>query len=466
MTDSPVVRVYATAQRPDHVNPWQANTPSDSTGSGVVVAAGQVLTGAHVVADATFLQVQKIAVPDKFVARVVGVCHDADLALLQIDDPTFMEGVEPAAIGELPHFQDHVAVVGFPVGGDEISITEGVVSRIEVQRYSHSQRELLAVTIDAAINSGNSGGPVLDEDGAVIGIAFQTLDDAENVGEMVPAPIISRFLAGVRDDRPAEVPGLGCRVQNLESPTLRESLGLAADQSGVLVQSVEYGSSTWGQLQAGDALLSIDGHAIANNGTIRYRERYRTSFDVVLGEHYLGERIPLTVQRGGERVELSVELKSHQLLVPLDRHDQRPSWFVFGGMVFQALTRDYLQTWDDWWDKAPVSLLHPYYYGNRTEAHHEAIVLTQVLADELNVGYESFEFTIVATVDGHVPVDLADFVRRVDGAEGRIEVAMTTGERIVMDAARAREAAPPILQRYRVPADRSTDLTNGVTAAP
>ena len=121
-----------------------------------------MLTGAHVVANATFLQVQKVSDPNKFVARVEAICHDADLALLAIEDRELHAGRStPDRLGtRLPRLRDRVSVVGYPIGGEEISITEGVVSRIEVQRYSHSERMLLAVTVDAAINDGNSGGPV------------------------------------------------------------------------------------------------------------------------------------------------------------------------------------------------------------------------------------------------------------------------------------------------------------------
>lgn len=75
-------------------------------------------------------------------------------------------------------------MVGYPIGGDTISVTSGVVSRIEVSSYSHGSAELLAIQIDAAINSGNSGGPALTDDGKCAGIAFQTLveEDAENIG--------------------------------------------------------------------------------------------------------------------------------------------------------------------------------------------------------------------------------------------------------------------------------------------
>src|SRR5204863_3837544 len=123
--------------------------------------------------------------------------------------------------------------------------TEGVVSRIEVQRYSHSQRHLLAVTVDAAINAGNSGGPVFG-DGKVVGIAFQKLTGVDNIGEMVPPPIIRAFLDGVDLGKQPEIPALGITTQNLENPLLRKRLGLHTNERGVVVLHVDYGGSAEG----------------------------------------------------------------------------------------------------------------------------------------------------------------------------------------------------------------------------
>ena len=229
MPHSAVVKVYVTAQEPDFDSPWQSLAPENSTGSGVVVGAGRVLTGAHVVADATFLQVRKPEDPTKYTASVLAVSHDADLALLRVDHPSFMVDIQPMEIGELPGLRDRVSVVGYPIGGEEISVTEGVVSRIEVQEYTHSGRNLLAVTVDAAINDGNSGGPALG-DGKVVGIAFQSLEDAENIGQLVPAPILQAFLRGIESGRELDAPGLGIRTQTLENPTLRNALRL--DEGG------------------------------------------------------------------------------------------------------------------------------------------------------------------------------------------------------------------------------------------
>ena len=456
MEHSAVVRLYTTTQAPDHESPWQYQSPQKATGSGVVIGEGLVLTGAHVVADATFVQVQKLADPGKYVARVESVCHDADLAVLRVDEAEFMAEVMIPELGDLPALGDPVSVVWYPVGGEEISITEGVVSRIEVQLYAHSQRHLLAITVDAAINHGNSGGPVIKDD-KVIGIAFQSLQDAENIGEMVPAPIIRHFLESRSAQREVKLPSVGIHWQNLENLVLRESVGLKR-QTGVLVRAIEFGSSAWGALEPGDVLLEIDGHAIANNGTIRYADRYRTSFWVLLGERSIGECLDFRVLRGERVFNVAITLAAARYLVPRRTYDRRPTWFIYGGVVFQVLSADFLRCWEDWTNYGPKEFLNLYFLGRVSEQQQEVVIISQVLADEVNVGYEVMHTEVLKSVNGCAPRDMAHFVGLMDECVGTVELLTSRDSRIVFDAEKTREAGPRILAQYGIPADRSQDL--------
>jgi len=457
MNAEAVVRIYCTSQTPDYDAPWQAQTPSSSTGSGVVIHGRRILTGAHVVANATFVQVQKIDDPTKYTAQVLGVCHDADLAVLTVDDERFHTGLTPATLGGLPALRDRVSVVGFPVGGQEVSVTEGIVSRIEVQRYSHSRRRLLAITVDAAINSGNSGGPVFAGD-EVVGIAFQSLRDAENIGEVVPTVLIQRFLRSVAEGKPVDVPSLSVRVQDLESPTLRQSLGLPAEHSGVLVVAVPTGSSGEGVIEEGDVLMAVDGHDIANNGTVRYLGRFRTEVPALLGHHFVGDVVSVRLWRDGTVVDAQVTLRPFITLAPRNRYDVQPRYFVYGGLVFQPLSRDFLATWREWWKNAPSEFLFQYWAGMPSPDCDERVVLSQVLADELTVGYSKRNNELVATVNGVAPRNLAHLVDLIEGAEGKLEIRTTWGFLVVLDPADVARRQPHILARYRIPQDRSDQL--------
>ncbi|NCG20629.1 MAG: trypsin-like serine protease [Rhodobacterales bacterium] len=446
-----VVRIYSTAQEPNYHSPWNCESPSHTTGSGVVLASGQILTGAHVVADATFLQAQKVSDPDKYTARVIAICHDSDLALLEVIDPKFQSDITAATLGPLPNLQDRVSVIGYPVGGEEISITEGVVSRVEVQVYSHSQRRLLAVTVDAAINDGNSGGPVV-RDNKVVGIAFQSLSDAENIGEMVPTPVIRQFLEGISSGKEPALPDLGIAIQTLENPVLRRKLGLRPGDSGVRVAHVAFGSSCDGHLLPGDALLSIEGLPIANNGTVSFRGRFRTRLSVVLSERWIGDSIDLVVLREGREIATRVTLCRQVRLVPQCRYDVEPSYFIYGGLVLQPLTRNYLQTWTKWRDKAPKAFVTAYYSGHRTEERQQMVVVSQVLADELNIGYVQLYDDSVAAINDVVPRDLAHAVALLrERRTGLVQIRMSSGSVAVFDAQEVAKADAKIMATYHIP---------------
>jgi len=149
-----VVKIFNTRQRPGWTVPWQDQPVESASGSGAVIRASinggvprhAVLTAAHVIADSRYLQVQRTNdrySGEKFRAHVAAVCHEIDLALLTLEEDIVLEEMEPLIVGsatELPRVFDKVRVVGYPVGGDACSVTEGVVSRVEVQEYSHSLR--------------------------------------------------------------------------------------------------------------------------------------------------------------------------------------------------------------------------------------------------------------------------------------------------------------------------------------
>ena len=152
-----------------------------------------------------------------------------------------------------------------------MSVTTGVVSRIEMQEYAQAGERLLAVQIDAAINPGNSGGPVVNEELELVGVAFQSLssEEVENIGYVVPITVVEHFLEDTR--RHGGYTGfcaLGIKLQHLESEAMRSYLGMASGDSGILVLGVAERMGSFGLLERGDVILEVDGVKIANDGTI------------------------------------------------------------------------------------------------------------------------------------------------------------------------------------------------------
>ena len=255
------------------------------------------------------------------------------------------------------------------------------------------------------------------------------------------------------------MPGIGISTQPLENPALRKHFGMKKSDSGVLVTAVQYGSSAWGAFQPNDVLMQLHGHKIADNGTIKYRGRYRCQFDALIGDFYCGDQARARVLREGRTKDLKFTMQPMQWLVPRTEYDRRPMWFVFGGLVFQRVTAEFLRNWgDSWWDKAPKGLLHDYHYGLRRPEQREVVVLAHVLADDVNVGYESFANDRVASVDGKLPGDMADFVKRMDKAKGEVVVQLASGATVLLDVEAARAAEARIRDLYHLPGDRSQGL--------
>lgn len=143
--------------------------------------------------------------------------------------PEELQGLE---LGYIPELHSRVKVIGYPTGGDNVSVTRGVVSRIEPQQYAYSiVHNLLAIQIDAAINPGNSGGPALDENNKIVGVAFQSLMGADNIGYIIPTPIIEHFIEDVqRNGQYLGFSRLGVYTQILDQAyAAREYLKLKKD---------------------------------------------------------------------------------------------------------------------------------------------------------------------------------------------------------------------------------------------
>ena len=146
----------------------------------------------------------------RYAARVSFVDAQADLALLEVEDASFFASVRPLTLGETPPVQTAVQAYGFPVGGDTVSVTSGIISRIEIGNYAHSMEALMMAQIDAALNPGNSGGPVLGLDGTVVGIATMIGVGKQSEGYAVPVETIRRTfrsqLASAERAEEAEAP--------------------------------------------------------------------------------------------------------------------------------------------------------------------------------------------------------------------------------------------------------------------
>src|SRR5262245_38137399 len=301
-------------------------------GSGFVIKGRRIMTNAHVVSWARQIIVRRYQDPKPYQARVEYIGHDCDLALLTVEDEHFFDGLEALEFGELPKVRSTVVTYGYPAGGEEISYTRGVVSRIELQPYAHiGNRQLLSVQTDAAINPGNSGGPVVQDD-RVVGVAFQGLAGLENAGFFIPPPVIDHFLKDIGNKRYDGFPQAGIRMAALQNPAYRSRLKLPDNNLGARVDGIISIPSTQKVLREDDVLLRVGAFPVASDGTILYQDnRLSAALAFQLAQH--GESVPLEVWRNGcvTNIDLPLYVYTGDRAAGY-QYDVAPKYFEYGGL--------------------------------------------------------------------------------------------------------------------------------------
>uniref|UniRef100_A0A5B7BGG7 Protease Do-like 10 n=1 Tax=Davidia involucrata TaxID=16924 RepID=A0A5B7BGG7_DAVIN len=457
-----VVKIFTVSSSPNYSLPWQNKSQRETMGSGFVISGKRILTNAHVVADYTFVLVRKHGSPTKYRAEVQAVGHECDLAILVVEREEFWEGMNFLELGDIPFLQEAVAVVGYPQGGDNISVTKGVVSRVEPTQYVHGATQLMAIQIDAAINPGNSGGPAIMGN-KVAGVAFQNLSGAENIGYIIPVPVIKHFITGMEESgNYVGFCSLGLSCQPTENVQLREHFRMGPNMTGVLVSKINPLSDAYRVLRKDDIILAFDGVAIANDGTVPFRNRERITFDHLVSMKKPNEKAEVRVLRNGEEHDFSITLRPLQPLVPVHQFDKLPSYFIFAGLVFVPLTQPYLHEYgEDWYNTSPRRLCEQSLRELPRKAGEQLVILSQVLMDDINAGYERLAELQVKKVNG-VEVDNLKHLRQLveDCSEESLRVDLDDERVIVLNYHLAKIATSRILKRHRIPSAISSDLTN------
>ncbi|MBR9982346.1 MAG: trypsin-like peptidase domain-containing protein [Desulfatitalea sp.] len=450
-----VVRIYAVSQTPDYLVPWAPGRTEEGWGSGFIIAGHRILTNAHVVGNARFITIEKEGDARRYEARVLFAAHDCDLAMLAVLDETFFEGTSALTLGPVPVLDSTVSVLGYPIGGDRLSVTRGVVSRIDYRVYAHSGVDAhLVAQIDAAINPGNSGGPVI-QDNAVVGMAFQGFSGmvAQNVGYIIPTPVVERFLQDVSDGRYDRYVDLGIQFFPLINPTQRRALGLAPGDYGVMVGEVLRAGAAFGHLETGDVLLTIDDHPIFSDGRVAM-DNDRLLLNEVVERKFKGDTVRLTIMRQGREMAVTYALATPwPYLMQAREYDVRPRFVLFGGVLFQPLSNGFYNALQS----RPV-LLRYYYSQFLMEelymTYPEVVVISRVLPDPTTSYLEPFVHAIVEAVNDR-PVRTLEDLARAFAQPAEFYVLRLLGDHppLVIEARAAQAAHQRIRQQYGVTRD-------------
>lgn len=433
-----IVQIFSDKTIVNYARPWSISHKERSTGSGFAIdligfkkPTKYILTNAHCVNEASYVTVRKQGISRTFKAEIEAIGYEIDLAILSVDNKDFWNDTPTLMLGDIPSKLSKVQVFGYPLGGYNVSITQGVVNRIQIIPYFNVAKGI-TIQIDAPINFGNSGGPAVNEKGEVVGIAFAGEDDArtQNMGYLIPTLIINLFLGNIKKFKSFN--GLcwfGINKQKLTNNSLREFYGLKPHQTGILVTGVDSLGSLYGKIKEGDIITKFNDIVIDSDGTISMRaliestkkaetvptEKVATVVEIPLASdervtygtaislQLPGEDAMLTILRNGEQKIIKFKTKLREFLVPILPYQIEPSYFIVGGLVFVPLTLMMIEKLIEQGDDPG---LYGYVGSEKMVEGQQKIVLSDILLTEITDGYKD-RFQIVWSVNGHIILNLA-----------------------------------------------------------
>lgn len=444
--ESSVFQIFCEETYVQYTKPWTVSGHGKSSGTGFAVKIKDfiknfsddmfIMTNAHVIEFASYITVGKNNSTNIYRAKVEAIAIECDLAIISITGKgakskdtkhdikhirEFWDGVKPLKFGNMPQKTDVVFAYGFPMGGENISITKGTVNRIKVLHYEPSAKGITIQT-DTSINSGNSGGPALNNKDEVIGVVFATdLPEISqgNAGYIIPSILAKYFIKRIQKYKTFDgLCDIGIGTQMMHNAALREMYGMEPYQTGILVNEVDPHSDAYNKIKVDDVITKIDGINIYYDGMIKLlellgnqmkeeeREEFtqtfrmddQINFGTVVSLKMPGESVHIELLRSGEIKKVNVKVQIRKYTIPILKYQQKPSYLMVGGLIFMPLSSmliDELEQQGAYTNH--LSELPENVFLNAEG--QQIIILTGILRSELTDGYKH-ENNILAAVNG------------------------------------------------------------------
>ncbi len=411
-----VVKIHVTRREPDFLRPWNKGNAQETSGSGVILEGKRVLTNAHVVLYASQIFVQADQTTERVPAKVKAIAPGIDLAVVEVDKPSFFDDHPPLRLAaEIPAVKQTVSVYGYPMGGEQLSVTQGIVSRIECTTI-YCLTTGLRIQIDAALNPGNSGGPAVI-DGKITGLVHSKLSHGENIGYLIAADEIRMFLGDVQKGPYRGKLQLWDSVQGTENEALRAKLGLGKE-TGVMVchpfsTAADYPLKKW------DLITRIGGQPLDNQGNVKIKEDLRVSYEYLVPKLARHGRLKVTILRDRKLREVEVPLRADRNLVIPFLLEKYPRYFICGPMIFMPASQELAarlvsNTWAVSMLATSQSPLLAREMGHPAFEGEEIVTLgAGLLPHKTAKGYTLAPFSVVSRLNGKPVCNLAHLVELV-----------------------------------------------------
>jgi PDZ domain len=454
-----LVRVNVTGQSYDYFRPWQKKAPFSKRALGAVLSKGRVLVTADLVANQNYVELERAETGEKTAAEVQVIDYEANLALLEPTEKTFLDGITPLEITADTVVGDRLAAWQLEPTGALLA-TEGLVTTVQMTEYPIDVGEFLTYRVSIPMQyRENSYTVPLVKNNKLAGLLLR-YDSRSQLLDAIPAPIITHFLKEADSQNYRGFPSAGFSFFPTRDPELREFSGEKGKGGGVYVTNVEPNTPAMkAGLQVGDIVTAVADREIDQNGNYVDPLHGKIEFTNLLTAHaYAGDVVPFRVQRNGKPIQINVTLEhrdAKEYVSPPYNLDRPPRYYVLGGLIFQELSRQYLKEWGPTWERsAPQRLVYFDHFQSELfpEGNRRVVILSQVLPADSTIGYDDLSYLTVTKVNGKEIKSLDDLAEAVkQSIEGFIKIETEEDpKQIALDAAQVASEAPNLQENYGI----------------
>ena len=458
-SNASILRVNSTDQAYDFFRPWTKKAPFSRRGLGTLVEGGRILVTAELVANNTFIELEKAGTAEKSSATVERVDYECNLAVLRPTDPAFIAGMKPMALDCGVRVGDRATVLQLETNG-EIAQTLGTVTSIAVGPYPLDNMGLLLFRLSAPMQQrdGSFTLPAV-RDGKLLGLLMR-YDARSQTADLISTPVIAHFLGEAAKENYGGFARAGIAFSATRDPQLRRYIGLNEPGGVYVTEILAGGAADKAGLHKGDVLLAVNGKAIDQDGNYEDPEFGRIAFSHITNTvSHPGDTLGFRVFRGGKTLEIPVKMESRDRSRIVSESyvvDRAPGYVVLGGVVFMELSRPYLQEWGaNWVKEAPQRLVFYDAFQNELPQDRGKIVfISQILPSQDTIGYETLDNLVVSKVNGRKIRSLADLAEAakhpLNGFQ-KIELEEDPGV-LFLDAASIEANRDKLIKKYSLPA--------------
>ena len=449
-----IVSLDVTRKQYDFFLPWSRQV-QNVVKAGVVVGPHEVLTTADGLENHTLIRLQKGGRGQWWNAQAKWIDYPANLAIISVADEKFWNGLKPVRLAESLSRQSDMQIFRWRSGNLEARKAE--FNRFTVGNGEKSEAARVQLELSSEIDRVGFSEPVV-MGGKVIGLIFS---QSENSCKVLPSPFIRSVMEARRHGNYHGLGYFDFTWQPAENPATLEFLKLTGDRRGVVAIDAPDQAAGGSGLKPRDILLQIDGFDIDIQGDYLDPQYGHLMLENLSTRNkWAGDSLRLKIWRDGREQEVSYRLPKAEdaaKLVPESEFDGEPEYLIAGGLVFQPLSKNYLRRWgQDWKRLAPFRLTY-FRYENPTAEQPAVVVLSQVLPDVYNLGYQEARTLILERVNGQPISRLPDLEKALKNSTNEYHIFEfqkgETWQRVVLDAKDLETATQRVLQRYGVEKD-------------